>query len=89
MLKNHIGNKFKCLKIDNKGGFCRKNFDHYCSYHGIRRKRIVPCIPQEIIVSQKDEHDNHDSCKEEYEIACKISHTVLCRSVGYFYLVNK
>jgi hypothetical protein len=32
----------KCLRSDNGGEYCNKEFDDYCSYHGIRREKTVP-----------------------------------------------
>ena len=41
MVENGIGNKLKCLRLDNGGEYCRNEFDNYYSYHGIRSKNIV------------------------------------------------
>jgi hypothetical protein len=43
----------KCLRSDNGGEYCSKEFDDYCSYHGIRRENIVPRTPQENGVSER------------------------------------
>jgi hypothetical protein len=43
----------KCLRSNNGGEYCSKEFDDYCSYHGIRREKIVPRTPQENGVSQR------------------------------------
>jgi transposase InsO family protein len=43
----------KCLRSDNGGEYFKKEFDDYCSYHGIRREKIVPGTPQENGVSEK------------------------------------
>jgi transposase InsO family protein len=37
----------KCLRLDNAGEYCNKEFDDYCSYHGIHRERPIPGTPQE------------------------------------------
>ena len=50
--KNEIGKRLKCLRSDNGGDYCNKEFENYCSYHGICRMKIVPGIPQESVVSQ-------------------------------------
>ena len=47
MVENEIGNKLKCLRSDNGGEYYNKEFDSYCSYHGIRREKTVPRTPQE------------------------------------------
>jgi hypothetical protein len=43
----------KCLRSNNGGEYYRKEFDDYCSYHGIRREKIVPRTPQENGVSER------------------------------------
>jgi transposase InsO family protein len=43
----------KCLRSDNGGEYCNKEFDDYCSYHGIRREKTVPRTPQENGVSER------------------------------------
>ena len=37
----------KCLKYHNEGEYYSKEFDSYCSYHGIHREKSVPGSPQE------------------------------------------
>jgi hypothetical protein len=37
----------KCLRSENGVEYCNKEFDDYCSYHGIHRENIVPGTPQE------------------------------------------
>ena len=39
--------KLKCLRSDNGGEYCNKEFDRYCLEHGIHRERTVPRTPQE------------------------------------------
>jgi hypothetical protein len=43
----------KCLRSDNGGEYCSKEFDDYYSYHGIRREKTVPRTPQENGVSER------------------------------------
>jgi hypothetical protein len=43
----------KCLKLDNGGEYCKKEFDYYYSYHGIRREKTVPGTTQENGVSER------------------------------------
>jgi transposase InsO family protein len=43
----------KCLRSDNGGEYYSKEFDDYCSYHGIRREKTVPRTPQENGVSER------------------------------------
>jgi hypothetical protein len=43
----------KCLRSDNGGEYYSKEFDDYCSYHGIRREKTVPQTPQENGVSER------------------------------------
>ena len=53
MVENDIGKSLKCLKSDNRGEYCNKEFDSYYSYHGIRREKTVPRTPQENGVSER------------------------------------
>jgi hypothetical protein len=43
----------KCLRSDNGGEYCSKEFDDYCSYYGIPREKIVPRTTQENGVSKR------------------------------------
>jgi hypothetical protein len=47
LVQNETGKSLKCLRSDNEGEYCNKEFDDYCSYHGIRREKTVPRTPQE------------------------------------------
>jgi hypothetical protein len=47
LVENETGKRLKCLKSDNGSEYCSKEFDDYCSYHGIHREKIVPRTPQE------------------------------------------
>ena len=42
-----------CLRSDNGGEYCSKEFDSYCSYHWIRREKIFPRTPKENGVSKR------------------------------------
>jgi transposase InsO family protein len=42
LVENETGKSLKCLRSDNGGEYCNKEFDDYCSYHGIRREKTVP-----------------------------------------------
>ena len=53
LVENEIGKFLKCLISYNGGEYCSKDFDDYCSYHGIRREKIVPGTPQENGVSER------------------------------------
>jgi len=53
LVENEIGNKLKCLMLDNGGEYCSKEFNDYCSQNGIRRERIVLGTPQENGVSKR------------------------------------
>ena len=46
-------NKLKCLRSDNGGEYCSKEFDRYFSEYGIRREKTVPRTPQENGVSER------------------------------------
>jgi hypothetical protein len=43
----------KCLRSDNEADYCSKEFDDYCSYHGIHREKTVPGTPEENGVSER------------------------------------
>ena len=47
LVENETGKGLKCLRSDNGGEYCNNEFDDYCSYHEIRREKIVPRTPQE------------------------------------------
>ena len=53
MVEIETGKKLKCLRSDNGGEYCSKEFDRYCSEHGIRREKTVPRTPQENGVSER------------------------------------
>jgi transposase InsO family protein len=53
LVENETRNKLKCLRSDNGGEYCNKEFDSYCSYHGIHREKTVPGTPQENGVSER------------------------------------
>ena len=43
----------KCLILDNGGEYFSKEFDDYCSYHGISREKIVLGTPEGNGVSER------------------------------------
>jgi hypothetical protein len=53
LVENETGKSLKCLRSDNGGEYCNKEFDDYCSYHGICREKTVPRTPQENGVSER------------------------------------
>jgi hypothetical protein len=53
LVENETGKSLKCLRSDNGGEYCSKEFDDYFSYHGIRREKTVPRTPQENGVSER------------------------------------
>ena len=53
LVENEIGKRLKCLRLDNGGEYCRKEFYSYCSENGIRREKTVPGTPQENGVSER------------------------------------
>ena len=52
MVENETGKRLKCLRSDNGGEYCSKEFENYCSYHGIHREKKFPITPQENGVSK-------------------------------------
>jgi len=51
LVENETGKRLKCLRSDNGGEYCSKEFDRYYSENGIRREKKVPGTPQENGVS--------------------------------------
>ena len=53
LVENEIGKMLKCLRFDNGGEYCSKDFDSYCSHNGIHREKTIPRTPQENGVSER------------------------------------
>jgi hypothetical protein len=53
LVENEAGKKLKCLISENGGEYCNKEFDNYCSYHGIHRENTVPGTPKTNGVSER------------------------------------
>jgi hypothetical protein len=53
LVENEARKSLKCLRSNNGGEYCSKEFDDYCSYHGIRREKTIPKTPQENGVSER------------------------------------
>jgi hypothetical protein len=53
LVENETRKRLKCLRSKNGGEYCSKEFDDYCSYHGIRREKTDPGAPQENGVSER------------------------------------
>jgi transposase InsO family protein len=53
LVENETGKRLKCLRSNNGGEYCKKEFDDYCSFHGIRREKTVLRTPQENGVSER------------------------------------
>jgi hypothetical protein len=53
LVENQTGLKLKCLRSDNGGEYCSKEFDEYCAGHGIRREKTVPRTPQQNGVAER------------------------------------
>ena len=53
MVENEIGKKLKCIRYDNGGEYCNKEFDSYYNHNAICREKIVPGTPQENGVSER------------------------------------
>jgi hypothetical protein len=47
LVENETGKGLKCLKSDNGGEYCNKEFYDYYSYHGIHGENTVSRTPQE------------------------------------------
>ena len=46
LVENETGKRLKCLRSDNRGEYCSKEFDSYYSYHGIHRDKTVLGTPK-------------------------------------------
>ena len=53
LAENETEKRLKCLRSDNGGKYCSKEFDSYCSHNGICREKTVPRTPQENGVSER------------------------------------
>ena len=53
LAENETGKRLKCLRSDNGGEYCSKEFDSYCSHNGICREKTIPGTPQENGVSER------------------------------------
>jgi hypothetical protein len=53
LVENETQKRLKCLRSDNGGEYCSKDFDDYFSYHGICREKTVLGTPQENGVSKR------------------------------------
>ena len=53
LAENEIGKRLKCLRSDNGGEYCSKEFYSYCSHNEIHRENTVPRKPQENGVSER------------------------------------
>ena len=53
MVENETGKRLKCLRLENGGEYCSKEFDRYCSKNGIHRENIILGRPQENGVSER------------------------------------
>jgi hypothetical protein len=47
LVENETRKRLKCLGSENGGEYCSKQFDDYCSYHGIHREKTIPRTSQE------------------------------------------
>jgi len=49
LVENETRNKLKCLKLNNGGKYYSKEFDSYCSYHGLHRDKTIPKTPKKMV----------------------------------------
>ena len=52
LAENETRKRLKCLRYDNGGEYCSKEFNSYYSHNGIHREKTVPGTPQENGVSE-------------------------------------
>ena len=53
MIETQTGARLKCLKTDNGGEYCSRDFENYCSENGIRRIKTVPGTPEQNGVAER------------------------------------
>ncbi|KAL4582349.1 hypothetical protein LXL04_006896 [Taraxacum kok-saghyz] len=53
MVERQKRRKLKCLRSDNGGEYCSREFSKYCTEHGIRHEKIVPRTPQHNGVAER------------------------------------
>ncbi|KAK9133630.1 hypothetical protein Scep_013158 [Stephania cephalantha] len=53
LVENQTCLKLKCLRSDNGGEYCNKEFDEYCAMYGIRREKTVPRTPQQNGIAER------------------------------------
>ena len=53
MCESQTGTRLKYLKTDNGGEYCSREFDVYCTEHGIRRIKVVLGTPQQNGVAKR------------------------------------
>jgi hypothetical protein len=46
LVENETGKRLNCIRSDNGGEYYSKEFDDYCSYHGIYREKTVLGTPK-------------------------------------------
>lgn len=52
-VKHEIDKKLKCLPSYNIGKYSSREFNAYCSRHGIWHEKMVPCTPQHNNVAKR------------------------------------
>ena len=53
LLEREMGRKLKRLRTDNGGEYTSREFEEYCSNHGIRHEKTVPGTPQHNGVAER------------------------------------
>ena len=53
LAKNETQKILKCIRSNNRGEYCNKEFDSYFSYHETHRDKSVPGTPQENGLSER------------------------------------
>ena len=53
LIKRETGRKLKRLRTDNGGEYTSREFEEYCSNHGIRHEKTVPGTPQHNGVAER------------------------------------
>jgi hypothetical protein len=46
LVENETGKRLKCIRSENGGEYCSKEFYDCCSYHGIHKEKTLPRTPQ-------------------------------------------
>jgi transposase InsO family protein len=59
--ENIAGKKIKCLRDDKGGEFMSREFDEFCSFHGIERQHTATNRPQQNGIAERANRTNQEA----------------------------